>query len=135
MRTSLKMLALLALTGLWGCNNSPLADALRTKQDYSNYRNLGDRYGYHYFRGSEAPDRKYEPMYYNNTGYFTPIGPKEGRYIYQHAYENYNNGYYKGGFYGNEYYHNGHFNNGYYNPGNCKGRDCYGRGKYPRWKK
>ncbi len=115
---------------LAGCSNVTINDMLATKQDLSPYRNMVDRYGYHYYRGSVDKDRRYQPMYYNNSGYFTPVSPKEGRYIYNHAYENYNNGYYKGGFYGNEYYHNGFFNNGHYNQGKCRGKDCY-----PRWMK
>lgn len=119
---------MLSLSTLVGCSSVTLSDALATKQDDTKYRYMVDRYGYHYWRGSEAPDRIYQPIYYNNAGYFNSVKPKEGRYIYSHAYENYNNGYYKGGFYSNEYYHDGYFNNGYYNPGYCRGKWCHTRG-------
>lgn len=97
----------------------------------ANLPDIVDRNGYHYYRGSVALDRTYESPYYNNTGYYSLTNPAEGRYVYYHAYQNYNNGYYKGGFYGNEYYHNGHFNNGYYNNGECLKKSCTGyKGKF-----
>lgn len=100
----------------------------------TNLRYIVDRNGYHYYRGSSAPDRTYEAPYYNNTGYYTYANPVEGRLSYYKGYDRYNNGYYKGGFYGNEYYHNGHFNNGFYNPGNCAKRSAcryFGGGLLP----
>ncbi len=128
MRAPIRIWGLLILPLLGGCYNSPLSDALSTRDNYyASVSDIVDRYGYHYYRGPYAPDRKYEPMYYNNTGYFNTVSPARGRVIYAHAYDNYNNGYYKGGFYGNEYYQNGFFNNGYFNPGNCRGENCYKR--------
>ncbi len=106
---------------------SGICNAYYTSDNYSEGSDVVDRNGYHYYRGSDAGDRRYEAPYYNNTGYFNTVNCEEGKYIYYNAYSNYNNGYYKGGFYGNEYYHNGEFNNGYYNPGNCRGINCRAR--------
>jgi hypothetical protein len=83
------------------------------------------------------------PVYYNNTGYYTPVNagyyPTEtaanGYYHYLHDADNYNNGYYNNGFYGNEYYHMGFFNNGYYNPGVCESAQCKTISRYHRWQK
>ncbi|MGD9592805.1 MAG: hypothetical protein AB7V32_09825 [Candidatus Berkiella sp.] len=127
MSNTIRAFCILSLCGLMGCSSVTLTDALATKQDTNKYRYMVDRNGYHYWRGSDAPDRHFQPIYYNNAGYFNSVNPKEGRYIYSHAYENYNNGYYKGGFYSNEYYHDGHFNNGYYNPGYCRGKWCHAK--------
>ena len=87
--------------------------------------------------------RFHHPIYYNNTGYYTPVNmgyspgytAADGYYNYRHAYDTYNRGYYQGGFYGNEYYHHGYFNNGYYNPGVCADKSCKARYEYRKWEK
>lgn len=87
--------------------------------------------------------RFHHPIYYNNTGYYTPVNmgyypgltAADGYYSYTHAYDTYNRGYYTGGFYGNEYYHRGFFNNGYYNAGICADQNCKGKGAYRKWEK
>ena len=111
------------------CSLSGTSFAYYTSDNYVAGSDVVDRYGYHYYRGSEAADRSYQEGYYNNTGYYNTVDPVIGQYVYYNAYNNYNNGYYQGGFYGNEYYHNGEFNNGFYNPGGCHKRDCRGRSR------